>query len=133
MAIGTEILGSFILLVILIPISALMLMISTKIFKIDDSSFKTAILIAAIAGAVSFVIRVLGSLIPVGVGTAIVSVLLIVVVCGVMLYLIKMKYVLDWGKAALVWLIWLVFYLVAALIVSSILAAILLAAGLMAL
>jgi len=45
------------------------------------------------------------------------------------LWLVKSNYKLEWGKTALVWLLWLVFEFVASLLIGVILAAIFVAIG----
>ena len=127
---GTMVVTSLISTVIFIFINALLLMASTKIFKLGDTSYKSALWVTAILGAAGFVVGILVGLLPVIAG--IVAMLLTWVVIGILLamYLIKVKYGVDWGKAALVWLVFFVFEIIAVLIIGAILGAIFLAIGL---
>jgi hypothetical protein len=130
---GMGVVASLISIVIFIFVNALLLMAATKIFKLKDSSYKTALWVTAILGGVSFLIGLLIGLLPTLAG--IIGTLLTWVVVGVLLamYLIKVKYELEWNKAALTWLVYFVFALVAKLIVGAILGIIFLAIGLGAL
>ncbi len=117
---------------IMIPLNALILMISTKIFKTADSSYKTAIKITAILGIVSIVFVIIGYFLPT-IGQIIVWLSLIVVSVVLALWLIKSNYSLDWGKTALVWIVWIVLSLIVAFILGLIIAFILVMIGIGAL
>ena len=127
---GMMVVTSLISTVIFIFINALLLMLAAKIFKLEDTSYKTALGITAILGVVSFVIGLLIGLLPALAGA--VGWILTWVLIGVLLamYLIKTKYNLEWGKAALVWLVYFVFGIIATIVVGMILGAIFLAIGL---
>jgi len=116
--------------VVMVFVSALMLMISTKIFKLKDTSYKTALWVAGIIVIVNFVITLLLAISSPPI--ALLSILFNVVVVGILLaiYLVKIKYQLEWGKAALVWLVWFVLSMVAGIIVGIILGIIFVAIGL---
>lgn len=103
-------------LVIMVPLSALLLMFSTKIFKLSDQSYKTAIITTLIIYVISFVLSLIGMF----AATLILSVISIIVMVVLGLWLIKTRYKLEWGKAALVWLVWFIFTLIASSIVGFI-------------
>jgi hypothetical protein len=67
---------------------------AAKIFKLKDKSFKTPLIISAIAGVVSFVLKLL----PLGIISS-----LVVILLGV--WLVKTRYHVDWVKSILVWLV----------------------------
>jgi hypothetical protein len=73
-----------------------------------DEGFKTALKIAAIAGLVSFVLSLVPMMNPALVGNVGLNFLFFLVNAGLVLYLIKRFYELDWGKSAVAWLIVLV-------------------------
>jgi len=127
---GSGVVIQIITTIVFILINALLLMVATKIFKVKDTSYKTALGITAILGVINFVIGLLVGLIPSIAG--IISTLLVWVVVGILLamYLIKIKYGLDWGKAALVWLVYFVLAIVAYMILAIILGLIFAAVGL---
>ena len=110
-------LTSLISTVVFIFVNALLLMLATKLFKLKDTSYKSALWVTAILGVVSFIV---GLIIP---PLGAISFVLIWVVIGILLaiYLIKTKYKLDWGKSALVWLVFFIFEIIAVLIVGFIL------------
>jgi hypothetical protein len=114
--------------IIMIPLNALLLMISTKIFKIKDTSYMTALKVAAILGVVSIVLSVIGNFLPT-VGQIIFWLSMIIVSIVLALWLIKSMYSLDWGKAALVWLVWFVLSLIVGFIFALIIAAIVVLVG----
>ena len=123
---------SLITIAIMIPISALVLMISTKLFKLKDSSYKTAILIALILGVANAIVSLIGDFVPsIAVYIGLISLVLVSILLAI--YLVKSKYNLEWGKAILVWLVWLVINLIVAFIVAMILAAIFVAVGIVSL
>ncbi len=111
--------SSIVIAIIMIPLNALLLMISTKIFKIKDSSYKTAIMVTLILGIVSIVLQVIGYFLP-AVGKIIFWLSMAIVSIILALWLIKSKYNLDWGKSALVWLVWFVLSIVVGIILAVI-------------
>ncbi len=133
---ATEILVSLIIRAVIIPISGLLLMLSAKIFKLADQSFKTAIKISLILGLAGFVFDIVAYFmkdIAFMISTFIISILSwisISILAAVLL--IKNQYALDWGKSLLVWLVWFAFSLVALFIVSFVIGIILVAIGLTA-
>jgi hypothetical protein len=107
--------------VITIPISGLLLMLSAKIFKLSDTSYKTAVKVAAILGVSSFVLSLVGM-----VSLALTAIMGFVSFVGVSvllaLWLIKKEYTLpDWKQTALVWVVWFVLNLVAVFLLALIL------------
>ena len=98
-------------------------MLTTKIFKLADQSYKTAIKITAILGTISFVLGILSSyfknlsLIVMITQWVVVSILLA-------LWMVKSFYQLDWGKALLVWLVWFVLYIILFIIIVFVFASV---------
>ena len=121
-----------ILAVVTIPISALLLMLSTKFFKVSDQRYMTALKTAAVTGIAGLVLSAIGAL---NLGLALVMGVLNFILVGILLslWLVKTFYSLDWKTAALVWLVWFVLGLVAGFIIALILGVILVAIGLSAL
>lgn len=113
---------------VMIPIDALLLMISTKIFKVKDSSYKTAIKITAILGIASIILIVLGNFVPtIALYLTWISLVLVSIILAI--WLIKVTYKLELGKSILVWLVWLVLSLVIAFVVAIVVAMILVTIG----
>ena len=124
MAIDTFV-STIVLDLIMIPISALLLMLSTKIFKLSNTKYLTAIKITAILGVISIIITVIGKYAPtIGLYATFISIILVSILLA--MWLIKSSYKLDWGKSILVWLVWFIFELVAAFVIGMIVAAVLL-------
>lgn len=127
MAIG-NIIATLVTTIIMIPLNGLLLMLSTKIFKLKDQSYKTALKIALILAIVGFVFSIIGSLSPaLAVIIGILSFIFVSVLLAV--WLIKTNYGLDWGKALLVWLVWSVLSIVTVLIIGFIVGIIAVAIG----
>src|SRR3989344_8553661 len=139
MAIESQILiFGIITALVLIPLSALLLWLSSKIFSLKNQSYKTAIFIAAIITVVNYIINLIISAIT-GYNTSVASnplalvaetlayIILIWIFVSFLLAwgLIKIKYELEWGKAFLVWLVWAVFNFILGLLISVIFAGIL--------
>jgi len=105
---------------IMIPLSALLLMISTKIFKISDSSYKTAIKVALLVQIASIIFTVIQYFLPAPIDSivGILQWILVTILLG--LWLVKKSYNLDWGKGALVWLVWAVLSVVLAFVLALI-------------
>src|SRR3989338_920586 len=120
-----------ILTVVSIPISALLLMLSTKFFKVTDQSYLTALKTGEITGAAGFVLSAIGMQ---SLGLAIVLGVLNFILVSVLLslWLVKKFYSLDWKTTALVWLVWFVLGLIAAFLIAMLLAVIMVAIGLSA-
>jgi hypothetical protein len=119
---------SVISLVITVPLSALALFLSGKIFK-QGIGFGRAFLAALIVGAVGFVLTLIGPLsgsLTLTGALAIVSFLV-----GLALYLVlpKLMFNLEWGKGLLVGLVWLVIMLVVTFIIGLIIGIIALVLG----
>ena len=126
--------GSVIVLLIstavTIPISALLLMLSTKFFKLSDQSYMTALKVALIVGVVSFVLSLIGSFSLALV--VITSALSFIVSILLGIWLIKTNYSLDWQETLLVWVVWFILGLILGFIIALVLGAIFLAVGLSA-
>lgn len=121
-----EILIRLIGLVISIPLSALLLMLSTKIFKLKDTSYKTAIKITAIVIVLAFLFNILLLTIFPAITLNMAMFLLARFILGLifnvilMILLIKSFYEIKLGKTLLVWLVWLAISLILALIMRFI-------------
>ncbi|MFC1768069.1 hypothetical protein ACFLZ2_05985 [Candidatus Margulisiibacteriota bacterium] len=111
---------SFIGLVISIPLSALILMLSAKIFKLADVSFKTPLKIAAILGVSSFVFDALTNTVLASAAGVMGLVQFLAVNVALAVYLIQKLYTLDLKKSLLVWLVWLVLSIILMIIVGVI-------------
>ena len=130
MAIGTLV-SQLVIDIVMIFLGALLLMISTKIFKTSDSSYMSALKITAILGVISIVGSIIGNFVPTI--AAIISYLVLGLGNIVLaVWLIKRNYSLEWGKAILVWLVWFVLSIIAAIIIGMIVAVILVAIGISA-
>ncbi len=120
---------SLIASVIMIPLGGLLLMLSAKIFKLADQSYKSALKVAAIVGVAALVFTFIGSLsASLTFAMGILSFVLVSVLLA--LWLIKKTYSLEWGKAILVWLVWFVFSLIATFIIAAVVGVLLVALGL---
>lgn len=128
-----SLISGVIIQLMMIPINAFLLMISTKIFKITDSSFKSALKIALILGVVSIIFVIIGNFIPSDYG--IINYWLTIVIVSIVLavFLIKNIYSLDGGKSALVWLVWFVLSITAMFLVGFVVEMIVTALGIGAL
>lgn len=123
---GTLVITQVIVTVVMAILSALLLMVSAKIFKLKDQSFKTAIKVTLILYVINFVLSLIGIF---SLKTAVVmSVLSFIVLIVLGMYLIKKYHALDWGKAALVWLVWFILSLIVGFIIAAILGLIFVAA-----
>ena len=126
-----SILFQVVLTIILIPLDALLLMWATKMFKLSDTSYKTAFVVAVIVGGLEFVVSMLGIFVPsVAMALSVLSFIFIGVLLGA--WLIKIKYKLEWGKSFLVLLVWIALSIVLALLIGFILGIILVVIGLSA-
>jgi hypothetical protein len=96
---------SLILAMFIIPISALFLKLTTKIFKLQDASYGTAFKVAAILGGVGIIVNLILSFIS--------SILIIIIIYLVFaffgLWLLKKNYFVSWGKTVGVLLVWTIF------------------------
>src|SRR3989344_4233187 len=126
--VGESIVFSVVMTLIMIPISALLLWLSAKVLKMDDTSYITALIVAAILGAAGFIFNVISILMP-SLAYVLMFVSFIVVSIALALWLIKRRYDLDWKKAVLLWIVWLLLSLVVAFIVGMIVGVILVAIG----
>ena len=119
---GILLVPQIIITVVMVFLGALLLMLSAKIFKLKDESYITPLKVAVIVYVIGFVLSLIGMA---SVSLAIVmSVLNFVVMILLGMYLIKIFYKIEWGKAALTWLVWFIFSLIASFIIGLIIAAI---------
>lgn len=109
MAMISTFLINIVTIVIIIFINALALWLTAqKLLGAGNSAkkgFKTALSVAFVAGAVSFVLSLFPTFKPVLVGNALLNLLFFVINAAVLLLLIRKFYELSWGKSALAWLI----------------------------
>jgi len=123
---GMQLVMSLVGFIVLLPISALILWVSGRIFKVGIPYVK-ALIPAAIIGVVGILISlpsVMMQNIAVSMGTGIINFLV-----GLALYLVLPKYIfnLEWKTGLLVGLVWFVLMIVVGLIVGMILGIIFLA------
>ena len=108
--------------IVMLFLSALLLLVSAKIFKLKDQTYKTALKVTLIIFVINFILGLIGlALLSVAVVMAVLS-FLVLILGG--LYLIRKYYNLDWGKAALTWIVWFILTLIAGFIISMIMGAI---------
>lgn len=122
--IGTAIIVSLISTIIFIVVNGLVIWLSaTKIFNFRDQSPRTAFVVAAIAGIISFIL----SLIPVfitSINAAVaINIILFIVNAIILIYLLKRYYDISWGSAVLAWVIVLVVDIVLGFLVGLLLGA----------
>lgn len=103
----------------MVVISALILMLTAKIFKLNDLTFKTPIKITLILYSISLAIGFIGMAFPVA--SAILSILPLVMMVALGIYLIRRFYNLGYEKAILVWLVWFILSIVTGFILKFIL------------
>jgi len=106
-----ELIAGVISLVIGAPISAVLLMFATKIFKLADTSFMTALKVAGLTILASVVLSVIGSLLPPALAIVMLAVQGLVGI-GLSIYLIKTFYDEEWKETLLTWLVWIVFTMI---------------------
>ena len=115
---GMLVLSQVITAIVMIFLSALLLMISVKIFKLKDQSYMTALKIALIIYVINFILGLIGlAALSVAIVMSVLS-FLVLILLG--MYLIKKMYKLDWGKAALTWLVWFILTLIVGFIIALI-------------
>ena len=99
--------------IIMIPLNALLLMLTTKMFKLAEQGYKKAFLITLATGFIGLVFSIyIGEVANIRLPMAVSSWVLV----GILLSagLIKKNYELDWDKALLVWLVYFLLSLVVA-------------------
>ena len=109
---------------ILIPISTLILMLTTRIFKVANRSFKTAFIVALIPDVVGFVLDALNRIFITTESSSLFNATdwVITIFLGILsLFLVKLFYEVKWGKSVLVWLVWLVIMMFIGIIVNLLL------------
>lgn len=119
----SELISSLIITVVTIPLNGLLLMLTAKIFKLADQSYKTAIKLTAILGMIGFLLGILSTTIK-NLSLAITIAQWVLVSILLALWLIKSFYSLDWGKTLLVWLVWFVLYLILAFLIGILVASV---------
>ncbi len=128
----SELILSLVMAAVMIPVNGLLLMLSTKIFKLADQSYSTAVKLCFITGVAGFALAALSAFVPARAWIiSIASWVIISILLAV--WLVKTNYNLDWGKALLVWLVWFVLSIVAAFIIALIVGVVFVAVGLSAL
>ncbi len=132
----SQILISLITAIIFIPINALILLAVTKLFKLANSRFLTALKTAAVAGAILFAIQQIigvfseallmptagvGMLLGIGGLVFLITIILTVLVNS---YAVKVFYKEKTSKAFLVGIAWAIVNLILAMIIGAIMVAI---------
>lgn len=104
----------------MVPLSALLLKLTTKIFKIKDQSYKSAIIVVLIVFGIEFVLSCIKQLFPetflLNWWFGIFSWILLSFLLAWLL--IKKRYGLDWAKSILIWMVWAVFDTILSVVVS---------------
>ena len=119
MALTGMLVGSQVIVaVVMIFLSALLLMISAKIFKLKDQSYMTALKIALIVYVINFILALIG--LAAASVAMVMTILSIIVLILLGMYLIKKYYKIAWGKAALTWLVWFILTLIVGFIIALI-------------
>ena len=115
---------------VIIPISALILMFSTKIFKFTDQSYRTAFYIAAITDIVGFILDSINRfLIPKNL-FEVFDWLVLFIPLALSVTLIKKFYESEWNKVIPVFLVWLLIDMVVSTVLGFVLAIIFVLVGL---
>lgn len=104
--------------IIMIFLGALFLLWSTKIFKLKDQTYMTALKINLMLFVAVIILSLIG-MFHLVLGFIMRILTWILLILGAM-YLIKRMYKINWGKAALTWLIWVIFSIIAFLIIALI-------------
>ncbi len=125
---GLGFFAGLIFAIIGIVVSSILLFITAKIFKLKGS-FSTAFMIALIVGIVSYAASFILGFLPI-VGGFLAPLISLVLSVYLGITQIKSKYHLDTGKAVLVWLVWFVMSFVLMAVISFIVAALFVGAGL---
>jgi len=107
-----ELMKSFLIWIVTIPFSALLLMASTRIFKLKEKSYKTAIKVIVIIGFLGFAFTLLFQKFFVDWFMYLESVKFIVLYILVTLLLIKKFYAISIKKTFAVWVVWLIFHFI---------------------
>ena len=117
---GNPIVQSLIGVIVTVPLSALVLMLTAKMFKLEDTTFKTAIKLTLIIGVIAFLIDSLAAtVLAAAAGTVgLFQFLLVNIVLAAVL--ISKLYKLDIKKTLLVWLVWFLLSLLVAIVVGII-------------
>ena len=89
--------------IVMIPIMALFLWLTTKLFKPKDQTFISALIVSAILGAVNLFSSFFSYIPFIG---WLFSILSFFVMIALGIFLIKWRYHVEWGKAILIWLVW---------------------------
>ncbi|MFQ5621738.1 MAG: hypothetical protein ACE5FT_07955 [Candidatus Nanoarchaeia archaeon] len=124
-----ELVGGLVTLVIFVPVSALLLMLAAKIFKLHDTSFMTALKVAGILGGARFVLSLLWSLIGLGPGAIMIlsGLEFVLISIALSIYLIKLFYEEGWKETLLTWLVWFIFNIILGMLIALVVAAVMLA------
>ena len=118
---GLILIRGLITIAVSIPISALILFLSSKKFKLSNQSFKTAILAALSVDIIGYIIDSFNRLLASGFLFTMLDWIITFALGGIALLVVKIFYKESWGKSALVWLVWLLIYMIAGIIINFIL------------
>ena len=121
-ALGAGIMVSIIATIVFIVINSLVLwLVASKIFKYHDETFKTAFMVAVIAGVISFILSLIPMFVTALSAALVINIILFIVNAIVLIYLIKRYYDTTLGQAILTWVIVLVIDLVLGFVVGFLL------------
>ena len=122
--ISISIITALISLIIIVPLSALMLFLSSKIFKVPVP-YSKALIPALIIGGIGFLFSVISALLQTSLATIAISVVIGIVslLVSIALHLTLPTLILkmEWGKGLLIGLVWGAFNFVVGLIVAGVL------------
>lgn len=118
----------FISFILPIPLSALLLMATSRIFDLENKSYKTALKVLTFSGFIGFIFSMLLDFVETSAISATFSTDLVLVLSVIILFsifviptvlLIKHFYKLEWKKTFSVSIVWLIFHLLLMFIVIS--------------
>lgn len=116
-----NLIGSLIVTILVIPLSAFFLKITAKMFKLSDRSYGTAFKVSLIVLLVSFIYTTISN--TIGYSTTltwIMGLLFLIIVAIFNVWVIKKNYNLEWGKSSWVLLVWGIITIVVAFILAII-------------
>jgi len=128
LTLGSRAIISLVGFIITVPVSALMLWVTGKIFK-EDIDFLKSFFAAAIIGVVGLVLGLIGPLTGSLTVTGIMMILGFIVSLALYLILPKLFFDLEWGRGILVGLVWFAFMFVIGMVIGAIVTAIIIAVG----
>jgi hypothetical protein len=101
-------------------VSALFLMISTKIFKTENNNYKTALKVLLLPIILSIILSIIFSYISSGTLLTVLWILSFVILLILNIWLIKKNYLVTTGRAILIFIVALVMSIIPVIIISMI-------------